>query len=90
MNVADWRQFLFNHLRRETGLWQTAKLLWRGRKIARQNQNIATLQRSGKYWLHSPEEFRTTVEQSGLQILQQELVYRGCSDLVIAQKCSGS
>ena len=86
MVVADWRKFLFNHLRREKGLLRTLNLLWHGRQIAQQNQTIAQLQGSGEYWLHSPEEFRTAVEQSGLQIRKQALVYRGYSDLVIAQK----
>lgn len=86
MDVVNWRRFLFKHLWSEKGLCRAAALLWRGRQIARQNQTIADLQRSGRYWLHSPKEFRMAVEQSGLQIVSQELAYRGCSDLVVAQK----
>ncbi len=89
MEVADWRNYLFKHLCRENGLLETLKILWRGRQIARENRKIARLQRHGKYWMHSPDQFRGAVETAGFQILKQELVYRGCSDLIIAKKICG-
>ncbi len=86
MDVADWRSYLFQHLRQKSGLLNTLNLFWRGRELARQNKIVAALQKSGKYWLHTPEEFHAAVETAGFQIVRQELVYRGYSDLIIAKK----
>lgn len=86
LDVNDWRRFLFRHLLREKGPLRAISLVLRGRQVARQNHNIARLQRAGKYWLHTPAEFRAAVEQSGLLIEEQDVMYRGCSDLVLARK----
>lgn len=86
MDVADWRGYLFQHLRRKFGALGALKLFWRGREVARQNWNVAALQKCGQYWLHTTEEFQTAVEAAGFQIIRQELVYRGYSDLVIAKR----
>jgi len=86
MDVADWRSYLFQHLQRKHGIMQAFRLFWRGREVAQQNRNVAALQKCGRYWLHTPEEFQAAVEAAGFQIIRQELIYRGYSDLIIAKK----
>lgn len=86
MNVADWRKFMFSHLRLEKGLLGAIRILWLGREVARQNRKVAHLQKSGRFWLHTADEFRASVEAAGLQVVGAEVVYRRYSDLICAQK----
>jgi len=86
MDISDWRAYLFRECRREIGLFQTAKLFWNGREIARQNRFIRQLQDSGQYWMHTDKEFTEAVQRTGLKVLEAKTVYRGYSDLVICQK----
>lgn len=86
LDVRDWREFIVAHLVRERGWLRAMTTLWRGRQVARQNKQIASQQRCGAYWTHSPEELRLAVESAGFEVLQQQLCYRGFSDLVVARR----
>ena len=85
MNVADWRRYLFSHLRKEHGLIGALRIFWRGREIAKQNTAILEAQKQGAYWTHTTEEIEAEVEQAGFEILRQQSVYRGYSDLLVCR-----
>ncbi|WP_371260145.1 trans-aconitate 2-methyltransferase [Loktanella sp. DSM 29012] len=85
MNVSDWRRYLFGHLRREHGLLGACRIFWQGREIAKQNANIRSSQEDGTYWTHSGDELATAVRDAGFEILRQEVVYRGYSDLLVCR-----
>lgn len=85
MDLADWRNYLFRHFYREKGLLRAVQLLWQGRNVACQNSRIAAIQREGRYWMHSPKDFRAAVTQAGFQVAHQEEVYRGASDLILTE-----
>lgn len=86
LDVSAWRRFLVGESLRERGVVRTAEILWKGRHIATENRRIARAQRERRYWTHSHEEFRTAVEEAGLEVLESREVYRGDSDLVIARR----
>ena len=85
MNVADWRGYLFSHLRKERGLIGALKIFWQGREIAKQNAAILEAQKKGAYWTHSAAEIAETVTAAGFKILRQDAVYRGYSDLLVCE-----
>jgi len=85
MNVADWRRYLFSHLRKEHGLAGTLQIFWQGREIAKQNKTILKAQKNGVYWTHTEEEIASAATAAGFEILRQESVYRGYSDLLVCR-----
>jgi ubiquinone/menaquinone biosynthesis C-methylase UbiE len=85
MNVADWRRYLFLHLKKEHGLVGALKILWQGREIAKQNATILKAQQKGVYWTHSEAEIASAVTAAGFEILRQASVYRGYSDLLVCR-----
>ena len=70
----------------EQGVMGALRMLHAGREVARQNQNILRLQRTGAYWLHTPAEYEQAWTAAGFEILESERQYRGYSDLVVARK----
>jgi len=85
MNVADWRSYLFSHLRKEHGLAGTLGIFWQGREIAKQNTAIFKAQKNGVYWTHSEAEIASAATSADFEILRQDSVYRGYSDLLVCR-----
>ena len=84
MDVSDWRRYLVGEMRHTIGWRRTLLTLWRGRGIARANHHIATEQLRGRYWMHTTEEFAAAFRETGFKVVQQEVAYRGYSDIVVA------
>ncbi|WP_040650293.1 class I SAM-dependent methyltransferase [Roseovarius sp. 217] len=85
MNVADWRSYLFSHLRKEHGLARTLRVFWQGREIAKQNTAIFKAQKTGVYWTHTEAEIASAATAADFEILRQDTVYRGYSDLLVCR-----
>ena len=85
MDVADWRGYLFADLRRKHGLLGALRIFWQGREIARQNRIIREAQDSGTYWTHSGAELAELAAAAGFEIVRQDVVYRGYSDLLVCR-----
>jgi hypothetical protein len=85
MDVADWRSFIFSHMRKEIGLVKALKVLWKGREIAKQNKAILKAQQDGVYWTHSESEICSAVENTGFEVTTQKKMYRGYSDLLMCR-----
>jgi len=85
MDVADWRRYLFSKLKNEHGLKEALKIFWRGRQVAKQNSAIYKAQKKGVYWTHSEAEIAAAVTAAGFQIIRQQPVYRGYSDLLVCR-----
>jgi ubiquinone/menaquinone biosynthesis C-methylase UbiE len=86
LDVRDWRRFLFGSFRARFGLLGALRLLFRGRGVVRQNAGIAAMQRRGRYWLHSSDEFRAAFERCGFVVERSETCFRGYSDLLVCTK----
>jgi len=85
MDVADWRSYLFTELKNEHGLKEALKIFWRGRQVAKQNSAIYKAQKKGVYWTHSEAEIAAAVTAAGFDIIRQQSVYRGYSDLLVCR-----
>lgn len=85
MDVADWRSYLFSILRKELGLIGALRMVWQGREIAKQNKTIHRAQRKGVYWTHTGAEIASAATSAGFEILRQQSVYRGYSDLLVCR-----
>ena len=85
MDVGEWRRYLLSHLFKTIGIWETLKLTWQSRQVAEQNRQVMNYQDSGRYWMHSPDEFREALTKTGWAIECQKVVYRGFSDLAICR-----
>jgi SAM-dependent methyltransferase len=85
MNVADWRSYLFSSLKKEHGLVGALRVLWQGREIAKQNNAIFKAQKKGVYWTHTEAEIASVAAAAGFEILRQQSVYRGYSDLLVCR-----
>ncbi|MBS1303358.1 class I SAM-dependent methyltransferase [Loktanella sp. SALINAS62] len=85
MDVTDWRSYLFSHLKKEHGLAGALRIFWQGREIAKQNTVIRRAQKKGVYWTHSDAEIAAAATAAGLEIIRQDTVYRGYSDLLICR-----
>lgn len=85
MNVTDWRRYLFSHLKKERGLIGALQIFWQGREIAKQNTTIREAQKTGVYWTHTSAQIASAVTTAGFDILRQERVYLGYSDLLVCR-----
>ncbi|KKK55970.1 hypothetical protein LCGC14_3069220, partial [marine sediment metagenome] len=83
MDVADWRSYLFSHLKEELGLVRALRVFWQGREIAKKNAAILKAQKQGAYWTHTEAEMAAEVTAAGFEIYRQQSVYRGYSDLLM-------
>lgn len=88
MNVADWRRYLFAHLRQEHGFFGALRIFWQGRVIATQNATILQAQKKGVYWTHTEAEIASMVADAGFDIIRQDRAYRGYSDLLVCRAVS--
>lgn len=88
MDVADWRRYLFTHLKQEHGLLGALRIFWQGREIAKQNATILEAQKKGVYWTHTEAEIASAVAEAGFDILRQDSVYRDYSDLLVCRAMS--
>ncbi|WP_434287358.1 class I SAM-dependent methyltransferase [Celeribacter sp. SCSIO 80788] len=85
LNVADWRKYLFMNIKSKNGLPSALQIFWHGREVAKQNKAIFAAQKTGAYWTHTEEEITAAVTEAGFEILRQESVYRGYSDLLVCR-----
>ncbi len=85
MDVAEWRRYLFSHLKKEYGLPGALRIFWQGREIGKQNKTILEAQTSGIYWTHSGAELASAASEAGFEVLRQQPVYRGYSDLLVCR-----
>lgn len=86
VNVLAWQLAIGWDLVRKHGLPKTLEILREGKEVSRQNAYIRKLQREGKFWLHSHEEFCEAVEKAGFTILDSSTGFRGITDIVVATK----
>lgn len=85
IDVADWRRYLFSSVKKELGLVGALRVFWQGREIAKQNANIFKAQQDGIYWTHTDAELVSAVSAAGFEIVRQQSVYRGYSDLLVCR-----
>ena len=86
VNVLDWQLALSFHLIKTHGLRKTLEIFREGKEVSRQNAYIRKLQKEGKFWTHTHQEFIDAVAAAGFEIVEARKVFRGISDWVVARK----
>lgn len=89
MSVFDWGRYLMAESIKSNGVVATMRLIARCSQVRRQNKRVAACQRSGIFWTHDLEEFKTCFERAGIKISVASFkMYRGYDDLIIGRKPS--
>ena len=86
MRILDWAAYLWRANAKHYGLLRTLKMFSHGYPVLTANRAISRMQNRGTFWRHQPEEFSAVLLDSGLSIVQQEVAYRGYSDLAICSR----
>jgi len=86
IDVSDWRKYIAKSIYWTHGLSKTLTVLWKGRRIAKENVSISEKQRSGEYWCHSKDQFLSILRSNGLDVIDYSPMYRECSDRVVAKR----
>ena len=85
-SLLSWSMFFANHLVRENGMLNTAKIFVKGREVFKQNRTIRQQQIAGTYWTHQHGEFCKIIVEAGFNIQRSEVCYRGNSDYIVLTK----
>jgi ubiquinone/menaquinone biosynthesis C-methylase UbiE len=86
VNVVDWQFAIGRRLLAKYGLTKTLEIFREGKPVSQQNRHIRQMQRQGKLWTHSHEEFYQTIESAGFTIIYSKTCFRGLSDMAVVTK----
>jgi len=81
--TLDWAIYLFRESMKTGRVGRYAKGLVEAREVMKQNRQSAKGQESGRYWLHSTQEFGESLESAGFKVLELFPCYRGYADLAV-------
>lgn len=83
--VLDWGRFLIESYIKEHGLIAGIGFAAKGIGALVENARGASGQKAGNYWLHSTDEFRAMLSNSGFTIDQSGVCYRGYCDWAVCR-----
>lgn len=86
VNVIRWQIAIGWHLVRRYGISRTLQIFREAKPVSRQNRFIRNMQRQGKFWTHSPEEFSQAIKAAGFRIIDSRTCFRGLSDLAVVTR----
>lgn len=86
VNVFNWQLALGWHFMKTYGPVKTWQIFREGKEVSRQNAFIRQMQKDGTFWTHTYEEFKDNIQQTGFEILDGGITFRGVSDWVLARK----
>lgn len=86
LDTGEWTRYILGATIRRHGLWRALRLYAQAAAGARQNRSISRQQAAGAYWTHTLADFRRAFEQAGLVVSTAYPAYRGCSDVVVANR----
>lgn len=87
-NTLDWTFYMFFQSLRSRRIRQYFRTLIEGRELLKQNRRTAKGQASGRYWLHSTEDFGLALDQAGFRVEELSTCYRGYADFAVCVKHS--
>lgn len=85
-STLDWTIYIFRESLKAHRVGKYARTLLEGREILKQNRKATKGQQSGRYWLHTTEEFGDALRDAGFKIHELESCYREYADLAICSK----
>jgi ubiquinone/menaquinone biosynthesis C-methylase UbiE len=83
--TLDWAIYLFREAMKSGKVGRYARGLIEGREVMRQNRQSTKGQTSGRYWLHSTDEFGISLERAGFIVDELSSCYRGYADMAVCR-----
>ena len=83
--TLDWAIYLFRESMKSGRIGEYAKGLVAGRDVVKQNRRSTKGQITGRYWLHSTEDFCESLEVAGFIVDELFSCYRGYADLAVCR-----
>jgi ubiquinone/menaquinone biosynthesis C-methylase UbiE len=83
--TLDWAIYLFREAMKSGKVGRYARGLLEGREVMRQNRQSTKGQASGRYWLHSTDEFGASLEHAGFIVEELSPCYRGYADMAVCR-----
>lgn len=85
-NTLDWALYVLKEAIKARRVRRYVKTLVQGREVVRQNRRTMKGQKTGRYWLHSTEEFGQCLESAGFGVSELGRCYRDYADLAVCTK----
>lgn len=82
----DWAFYMFKESIKSGQVRRYTRALIEGLELLKQNRRTTRGQSSGRYWLHTTEEFGETLRKTGFRVEELKSCYRGYADLAICGK----
>jgi len=83
--TLDWAIYLFRESMKNHRAGDYVKALIESREVFKQNRKSLKGQQTGRYWLHSTSEFGNTLVDSGFEVDELAVCYRGYADLAVCR-----
>jgi ubiquinone/menaquinone biosynthesis C-methylase UbiE len=84
--TLDWTLYIFRESVKSRRIGRYAKALVEGRELLKQNRRTTKGQQSGRYWLHTTEEFGEMLRSVGFKVEEISRCYRDYADFAICAK----
>jgi ubiquinone/menaquinone biosynthesis C-methylase UbiE len=85
-NTLDWTFYIFRESMKAHKVGRYAKALLEAREVLKQNRRTSKGQGTGRYWLHSTEQFGETLTKVGFTVEELRPCYRDYADMAICSK----
>ncbi|NBC22549.1 MAG: methyltransferase domain-containing protein [Gammaproteobacteria bacterium] len=86
--TLDWTFYIFRESMKAHQLGRYAKALVEARELLKQNRKTTKGQESGRYWLHTTEEFGESLRGAGYKVEELSRCYRNYCDLAVCRKAT--
>jgi len=83
VEVIDWAVYILRNRVKELGLRETIRWYRQNSENLAQNRRGARAQAEGSYWLHSTDEFQSSLSNAGWEVVEISKCYRDCCDRAI-------
>ena len=83
--TLEWTLYILRESLKSNTLGRYAKTLIEAREVLKQNRRSTKGQITGRYWLHSTNQFGETLRQCGFLVEELFPCYRGYADLAVCR-----
>jgi ubiquinone/menaquinone biosynthesis C-methylase UbiE len=84
--TLEWTLYMFRESLKRNRAGEYVKALLDSREVFKQNRKSTKGQESGRYWLHSTDAFRATLESCGYHVDEVYPCYRDYADLAVCRR----
>lgn len=84
--TLDWAIYMLRESIKSRRVGEYARAFLEGREVIRQSQRSTKGQESGRYWLHSTEEFGRCLSEAGFTVEELRPCYRDYADMAVCSR----